>query len=48
VLKHILVILVRNEKVDLDTRELVFYSKEELVKKVKVHLSQKSDYQIVS
>jgi len=37
-LKHMPVILSRNGKVDLDTRGLVYYSKEESVRKVKVHL----------
>ena len=32
------VILSRNGKVDPDTRELVYYSKEESVRKVEVHL----------
>jgi len=36
-LKHTLVILSRNGKVDLDTRGLVYYSKEESVRKVEVH-----------
>jgi len=36
-LKHIPVILSRNGKVDLDTRELVYYSKEESVRKVEAH-----------
>jgi len=36
-LKHMPVILSRNEKVDPDTRGLVYYSKEESVRKVKVH-----------
>jgi len=31
------IILSRNGKVDPDTREPVYYSKEESVKKVKVH-----------
>jgi len=37
VLKYMLVILSRNGKVDPDTRGLVYYSREELVRKVKVH-----------
>ena len=36
-LKHMPVILSRNEKVDPDTRGLVYYSKEESVRKVKMH-----------
>jgi len=36
-LKHIPVILSRNRKVDLDTRGLVYYSKEESVRKVETH-----------
>jgi len=36
-LKHMPIILSRNGKVDPDTRELVYYSKEESVKKVKAH-----------
>jgi len=36
-LKHILVILSRNGKVDPNTRGLVYYSREESVRKVKVH-----------
>jgi len=36
-LKYMPVILFRNGKVDLDTREPVYYSEKELVRKVKVH-----------
>jgi len=36
-LKHMLVILSKNGKVDLDTRGPVYYSKEESVRKVEVH-----------
>ena len=36
-LKHTPVILSRNEKVNLDTRGPVYYSKEESVRKVEVH-----------
>jgi len=36
-LKHMPIILSRNGKVDPDTREPVYYSKEESVKKVKAH-----------
>ena len=36
-LKHMPVILFRNGKVDPDTRGLVYYSKEESVRKVEVH-----------
>ena len=39
-LKHIPVILSRNGKVDPDTRGLVYYSKEESVRKVEVHLGR--------
>ena len=37
VLKHMPIILSRNGKVDPDTREPVYYSKEESVKKVEAH-----------
>ena len=37
VLRYTLIILSRNGKVDLDTRGLVYYSKEESVRKVEVH-----------
>jgi len=40
-LKHTLVILSRNGKVDLDTREPVYYSKEESVRKVEMHSDMK-------
>jgi len=36
-LKHMPVILSRNGKVDLDTRGLVHYSKEESIRKVEAH-----------
>jgi len=36
-LKHMPVILSKNRKVDLDTRGLVYYSKEESVRKVEAH-----------
>ena len=36
-LKHMPIILSKNGKVDPDTRGPVYYSKEESVRKVKVH-----------
>jgi len=41
-LKYIPVILSRNEKVDLDTREPVYYSKKKLVRKVEIHLDMEA------
>ena len=41
VLKHMPIILSRNGKVDPDTREPVYYSKEESVKKVEAHPDMK-------
>ena len=42
VLKYTLVILSRNRKIDPDTRWLVYYSKEESVRKVKAYLDMEA------